>query len=153
LGGPAGDDGPAGRVPRRVVVEAAVGARLRVAARPDAAIDRVDRLPAGQRIAWQQRPQAGLVEPAVGQRGVAAAPAPPMPGLGAQVYRWGQGAGGQQRLGELEQRVATAVEAGVEVITEVAKGGRPGTLSVHAGKCATTGGSAATPPASWSPCG
>ena len=52
---PAGDDRLAGRVARRMVVVAALGAGLGVAARPDAAVDGVDRLAVGQRVARQQR--------------------------------------------------------------------------------------------------
>jgi len=51
---PPGHDGPASGVARGVVV-AALGAGLRVASRPDAAIDGVVRLAAGQRLAGEQR--------------------------------------------------------------------------------------------------
>src|SRR5207302_7182302 len=82
-----------------------------------------------------------------GERGVEAAPAAAVHRLEAQVGGRGGRAAGQQGVGELEQGVGAAIEAGVEALAEVAQGAEWRVLIVHAGKCATTAARLATPPA------
>jgi site-specific DNA recombinase len=82
---PTCDNGLAGGVARGVVGEAAVGAGLGIAARPDADIDGVDRVVACARLAHQQGAEAGHVDLAVSQRCIEAAPAAAVHAFQAQV--------------------------------------------------------------------
>src|SRR5215211_147910 len=89
LVGPAGDDGLACGVPRRVVVVAALGARLGVAPGPDARVhsedERFIRAARGERMAGEELAQGLGVDPSAIQRGVEAAPAATVRGLEAQM--------------------------------------------------------------------
>jgi hypothetical protein len=64
LVGPAGHDGLAGRMARRMVIEAALGAGLRVAACPHANVHGVDgrRSAPGERMAGEQLAQSFLAD-------------------------------------------------------------------------------------------
>src|SRR5436309_2009188 len=73
--------------------------------------------------------------------------------LEAEVGGRGDRATGQQGVGELEQGVGAALQAGVEALTEVAQCAEWRVLSVHAAKCATTAAHVATPPAAYLPRG
>jgi hypothetical protein len=116
---PAGHDRLARRMPGRVIVEAALGRALSVAARPGGDVHRVDRLPTGQRVAGQQPAQPLRVDPPAGQRGVGAAPAAPVRGFQAQV-RQGRDRplGAQQRVGQVHQGVGAVGAAGVQLGAE-----------------------------------
>ncbi len=140
---PPGNDGLPGGMTGRMIIEATLGARRRVAAGPDAAIDRIDRLAVGERLGGEQHPQPGLVAPPMDERGVQAAPAAPMHRLAAQVDRRRHRPGGQQRLGQREERIAAPVQAGIEIIPEVTQRAE---VHVHARKCAIAAGRAATRP-------
>jgi hypothetical protein len=144
LVGPSRDDGLASGVARRMVVVAALRTRFGIAAGPDAAIDSVDRLPASQRVAGQERAEGGGVNCPMPQRRVKASPAAAMNWLAAQVD-WGrQRTGGQERVGQFEQGVGAATQASIEVVAEVAQGGRGGGDGVHACESAIPPGEAAT---------
>jgi hypothetical protein len=104
-----------------MVVVAALGAGLGVAAGPGADIDRVDGLPVMEWVAGQQVAERLDVHPAVGERGVGAAPAPLVDRLQAQVgKRWDRWSG-QQRISQLQQGIGTAGEAGVQLGAEGAQ--------------------------------
>jgi len=119
LVGPALDDGLAIEVARGVVVITTRGACLRRAARPDADVDGVDRLGGGGRALRQERPQSFLVQPAMLQGGVKAAPAAPVGGSQAQVGERGLRAGGEDGVAQLEERVGAPVQATIEAGAEV----------------------------------
>src|SRR3712207_8642491 len=74
---PARDDRLAGGVAGRVIVEATAGARLRVAARPDAHVDRIDwwRVGCQRRRARNEGLEDRGIEAATGEGGIQAAPA------------------------------------------------------------------------------
>jgi hypothetical protein len=104
-----------------MVVVAALGAGLGVAAGPGADIDRVDGLPVMEWVAGQQVAERLDVHPAVGERGVGAAPAPLVDRLQAQVgKRWDRWRA-QQRISQLQQGIGTAGEAGVQLGAEGAQ--------------------------------
>ena len=112
---PAGNDRLARRMTGGVVVEAALGRALGVAARPAGDVHRVDWLPTRQGLAGQQVPQPLGVDPSARQRGIQAAPAAPMGRLQAQVRQGGDPPlGAQQRIGQVEQRIRAATAAGVQ---------------------------------------
>ena len=71
---PAGCDRLARRLPRTGVIVAAAWAGLRVVARPDAGVQRVDWLPVIQRIAGNQLPQRRSIHVAGGQGVIQTAP-------------------------------------------------------------------------------
>jgi hypothetical protein len=109
LVGPSGDDRLAGGVPRRVVVVAALGTALGIAARPYAHIHGEDgRVTPGERMASQKLPQGFVVDASAIQGGVEAAPAATMRRLEAQV---GGGRSGAVRyedgVGQFEEGVAS----------------------------------------------
>jgi hypothetical protein len=122
LVGPSGHDGLAGGVAGRIVVEAALGARLGVAARPHAHVHGVDGRSAssGERMASEQPSQGFVVDPSPPERGVEAAPAATMRCLKAQVdgRRDGGAVRGEDGVGELEEGVGSATEAFVERAAE-----------------------------------
>ena len=119
---PPGDDGLAGGVAARVVIEAALGARLGIAARPYRDVHRVDRRGAptvvSQGATGEQIPQVLLVDASLAQRRVEAAPPPPVNRRQTQVRRRGDGARGQEGIGQLEERVGSSIEALVERVAE-----------------------------------
>lgn len=104
-----------------MVVVAALGAGLGVAARPDADIDGVDRLPLGQRVARQATMGDGRIE---------AAPAAAMDGGQAQMGGREGRPRRQEGVQDLEEGVGALVEAGVCVGTAVAQGSESG-CGVH----------------------
>jgi hypothetical protein len=110
-----------------VVVVAARRRALGVAARPGGDVDREhQRIGVGPK-AHEQVAQPVGVDAAAGQRGIRAAPAPPVGWLEAEMGHRGDGRGTQQRVGEVEQGVGAACEAGVQLVAEGAKpreGGR-----------------------------
>ncbi len=124
-----------------MVVEAALRARFGVISRPDAAIQGMDRLTIGQRLARQPRAQHRLVEPALAQGGVEAPPTAAVGGHEAEVDGRGRGVGRQQGIDEIKEGIPAVREAGVHIVAEVAQRDR---TRVHARKCATSAGRAAT---------
>ena len=111
-------------------------ARLRIAADPDADVDGVNGAAAPvavRRILGEQVPQPLLVDPPVPQGGIEAAPAAPVGRRQAQVDRRGHRAGGQQCIGQLEQRVGSAAEATVERVPEGMQGVEGFGRGVHGG--------------------
>jgi hypothetical protein len=72
-------------------------------------------------VAGQQVAERLDVHPAVGERGVGAAPAPLVDRLQAQVgKRWDRWSA-QQRISQLQQGIGTAGEAGVQLGAEGAQ--------------------------------
>jgi hypothetical protein len=110
-----------------MVVEAALGAALRVAPGPHAHVHGVNRRFApgdggGERIADEQPSQGSGVDPSVPQRRVEAAPPAAVGRLEAQVDRGGHHPGGKEGIAELEERVGAVIEAAVDRVTEGAQG-------------------------------
>ncbi len=68
-----------------MVIEAALGTGRRVAARPDATVNRIHRLALGERLGGEQCPQPRLIDAPMDECSVEAAPAAPVRGLAAQV--------------------------------------------------------------------
>ena len=119
LVGPACDDGLAGGVAGRMVVEAALRARFGVAPGPHARVygkdERFIHTVRGKRMTGEKLPQGFGVDPSAVQRGVKAAPAATVRGLEAQVSRRRNGAvRSEHRVAELEEGVGPAMEAFVE---------------------------------------
>jgi hypothetical protein len=106
-----------------MVVVAAPGATLRVAAIPHAHVHGKDgrRFAPGKRMAGEQSPQDFGVDPPSPERGVKAAPAAAMRRFEAQVNGRRGGIRSEESIGELEEGVAPAVEA--FVVERVAKSG------------------------------
>ncbi len=102
------------RVPRRMVIEAAGGAGLGIAARPHADIDRIDGALVRERVLRDQRPQGRHVEAALGQGRIEAAPAAPIRRRRAQMDRRGHGLHAEQGVDEIEEGGRSPREAGVE---------------------------------------
>jgi hypothetical protein len=115
LVGPASDDRLAGRMARGVVVVAALGGALGVAARPGGHIDREHRWVAIGQVAGEQVTQPFGVDPTAGQRGIGTAPAAPTDRLQAQVRQRGDRLSAQQRVAQLEQGIGAASGAGVQL--------------------------------------
>jgi site-specific DNA recombinase len=116
---PAGDDRLAGRMPRGMVVVAALRGAFGVAAWPSGHVHREhQRVGVGQE-AHQQIPQPLGVDPPADQRGIGAAPAALVGRLQAQV-RQGQERRrlAQQRVAQLKQRIGAAGETGVQLVAE-----------------------------------
>jgi hypothetical protein len=127
LEGPASDDWLAGRMARGMVVVAALGRALSVAARPGADIDREHWWVGGRQAACQQVAQPLGIDLAMSQGGIGAAPAAPVGRLQAQVWQRWERLGAQQRVAKLKQRIGAAWEASVQLVAESAKphqGGR-----------------------------
>ncbi len=125
LVGPACDDGLACGVAGWMVVEAALGARLRIAAGPHAHVHGVDGLLVlcpGERVTGEQAAQGLGVYSPMPQRGVEAAPSATMGRLETQVDRRRYGVCAEESVGELEEGVGPAVETRVERVAERAKG-------------------------------
>ena len=103
-----------------MVVEATLGARLRIAAIPHAHVHGVDgRCSASsKRMVNEQSPQSfGVYVPSI-QGGVKASPAATMRGFEAQVNGRRNGVRGEEGVGELEEGIGPTVEAFVERVTE-----------------------------------
>jgi len=104
-----------------MVVVAALGRAFGVAAWPGGHIDREDgRVGIGEAFGKQVAQPVG-VDPAAGQGGIGAAPAAPVDRLQAQVRQRRNRLGAQQRVAQLEQRISTAGEAGVQLPPEPAE--------------------------------
>src|SRR5215218_1899248 len=99
---PASDDWLAGRMPRGVVVVAALGRALGVAARPGGHINGEHQRVGVWHKAHQQIPQLLGVDAAAGQGGIDAAPAPLVDRLQAQVRQRRDRGGAQQCVAQLE---------------------------------------------------
>ena len=98
-----------------MVVVAALRRALGVRARPGGHINGEHQRVGGRQEAHQQIPQLLGVDLPAGQGGVGAAPAALMDWFQAQVrQRWDR-LGAQQCVAELEQRVGTAEETGVQL--------------------------------------
>ena len=100
-----------------MVVVAALGARLGVAARPHANVYGVDgrATSSSERMAGEQAPQGLVVDTSAIQRGVEAAPATTVRRLQAQVDGRGDGGvSGEDGVGKFEEGVGPTVEAVVE---------------------------------------
>jgi len=110
LVGSSDHDGLACRVARRVVVETALGATLRVTSGPHARVHGVDwRIVSGERMAGEQLSEGFGVDPSPPECGVEAAPTPTMRGLEAQVNGRRYGAvDGEDGVRELEESIAPA---------------------------------------------
>jgi hypothetical protein len=108
-----------------MVVVAALGRALGVAARPGGHVDREHQRVGGRQDAHQQVAQPLGIDLTAGQRGVDAAPAALMDWFQAQVRQRGDRRGAQQRVAQLQQRIGAAGEAGVQLspeLTEPRKG-------------------------------
>jgi len=124
LVGPPGHDGLPGGMPRRMVVVPSSRAGLRVAAVPDAHVHGVDAgtvAVANRSAQGEQLAQGVFSDPPAAQGGVEAAPAAPVEGRQAQVDRRGDRAGGKERIGQIEERVGSPIEAPVERAPEGAQ--------------------------------
>ena len=120
LVGPAGDDGLAGRVFGRRVVEAPLGAGLPVAARPGGGVDGEHGRPGGWAVHYQQVAHPLMVDSSQGQRFVQAAMAATERRFQAQRrYRAGRCRRTQGCVAQLEGRVGPAGQATEETGTEV----------------------------------
>jgi hypothetical protein len=109
-----------------VVVQATLRAAVGVAARPAGGVDRVDRQATVQRVAGQHVAQPLGIQATTGQGGIRATPAAPVDWLQAQVGKRRDRLGAQQCVSELQQGVAAAGAAGVQLSTEglqLAEGG------------------------------
>jgi len=104
-----------------VIVVAALGARLGVAARPDAHVDRVDRLPIGEGVTRQEVTQRAARHAAAVEGGVGAAPPTTMGRGQAQVRRREGWPRRQQGVHELEEGIGAIAEASVRVGAEGAQ--------------------------------
>jgi hypothetical protein len=127
---PAGHDRLAGRVPGRRVVEAAARRAFRVAAGPGAGVHREHRGGHLGRPRGQQLGDPVGVDLADGQRGVHAAPAPPVDRRQAQVRQRGHRLGRQQPVDQLEQRVPAPSQTAERFLAEAPKPHR-GQALVH----------------------
>jgi hypothetical protein len=111
-------------MPRGVVVVAALGRALGIAARPGGHIDGEHQRVGVWQEAHQQIPQLLGVDAAADQGGIDAAPAPLVDRLQAQVGQPRDRGGAQQSVVQLEQRIGTAGEAGVQLAPEAAEPGQ-----------------------------
>lgn len=104
-----------------MVVVAALGAALSVAARPGRHIDREHQRFGGRQRSGQEVAEPFGVDVAADQRGVGAAPAAPMSRLQAQVRQRRERLGAQQRITKVHQRIGAAGAAGVQLGAEGAE--------------------------------
>jgi hypothetical protein len=119
-----------------MVIEGAAGAGDRIAAWPDADIDRIDRPVGVEGMPVEEAAEARQVDLAVAQGGIQAAPPAPMPRLQAEVDQRGLGTSGEGGVDEFEQGVRAAVKAGVEIGTESVERGLVGPYISHGRKYA-----------------
>ena len=106
-----------------MVVEATLGAALRVRAGPYAHVHGVDgRVSPGERMTGEQPPEGSFVDAPPVQRGVEAAPAAAMGGLEAQVNGGMDGLGAEDGIGEFEEGIGSAGKTLVERTAEAAEG-------------------------------
>jgi len=103
---------------RRVVIVAALGACLGIAACPDAHIDGIGRVATGQWTRGDGSAERLVVDVSLGQRGVHAAPSAAVKRDQAQMRERRGRSAGQERVADLEPRVGAPTEAGVEVGAE-----------------------------------
>jgi hypothetical protein len=140
--GPAGDDGLPRRMTRGVVVERPLGAGFGVAARPDTDIDGLDGFATGQRVPAEQVLQGAGADLASRQGVVEATPFALMLRLHAQERQRGDWPSGQERIAQLEERIASTTKGRIGRRT---KGGKRGKVrGVHASHSATARGSPET---------
>jgi hypothetical protein len=120
LVGPSSYDGLPRRVARRMIVVAALGAALRVAAIPHAYVHSVDWrcFASSKRMASEQSPQSFSIDPPSIQSGIKATPAATMRHFEAQVNGRRNGICTEKGVGELEESIGPTVEAFVERVTE-----------------------------------
>ncbi len=120
LVGPSWPDGLPSGVARRMVVEAAIRAALRVAAGPHAHVHGVDgrRSALGERMMGEQVAQDLRVDTSMRQSRVEASPSAPVRGLEAQVSGRRGGIRGKDGIGELEKGVGSAIKAAVKRVSE-----------------------------------
>jgi hypothetical protein len=104
-----------------MVVVAALGRALGIAARPGGHIDREHQRAGGRQGAGEQVAQPLDLDAATGQGGVDAAPAAPVDRLQAQVRQRRERLGAQQGIAQLEQRIGAAWEAGMQLVAERAE--------------------------------
>src|SRR5215210_9084411 len=100
-----------------MVVVPSPRAGLRVRAAPDAHVHGVNRGTARlarRGVSGEQLAQGPFFDSPAAQGGVEAAPAAPVGGSQAQVYRRRNRAGGEQGVGQFEERVGSSFEAPVE---------------------------------------
>jgi Recombinase/Recombinase zinc beta ribbon domain len=105
--GPTCDDGLPCGVARGVIVERTPRTRFGVAARPDAGIDRIERLTSRQGMLGKQGLQAWHADPPSAQRVIETAPATSMLRLDAEQWERGDGAGREQGVTQLKQSVSS----------------------------------------------
>ena len=108
-----------------MVVVSSLRARLRVAAGPHRDVHSVDRrstgVPVSEGMPREQAPQTSFVHASPTERGVEATPAAPMDRRQAQVYWRGDGARGEDGVGEFEEGVVASIQAPVERVAEGAQ--------------------------------
>jgi hypothetical protein len=111
LVGPACYDRLPRRVAGRMVVEAALGGTLRVAAIPHAHVHGIDgrRLAPSKRMVGEQPSQSLGVDSSTAERVVEAAPATAVRRLWAQVDWRGDPFGGEDGVSEIEEGIGTAI--------------------------------------------
>jgi hypothetical protein len=113
------------RVARRMVVVAALGAALSVAAIPHANVHGVDwrpRFASSKRMVGEQPPQSLGVDSSAAERVIEAAPPTTMGSLKAQVDWRRYRLCAEEGVGEFEEGVSAAMEAAVERVPEGAEG-------------------------------
>ena len=98
-----------------MVVVAALRRALGVTARPGGHINGEHQRVSGRQVAGEQVPQPLGVDLPAGQGGIGAAPAALVDRFQAQVRQRRDRFGAQQCVAELEQRVGTAEETGVQL--------------------------------------
>jgi len=131
LVGPARHNRFPGRVARRVVIVTARGAGCGVAARPDADVNGVERLPVGKRVARQEVVHRAARHAAMREGRIRAAP-PAAMGRGQTQVRGREGRPcRQQGIHELDEGIGAVAEARVRV-------GAEGAQDVESGCCVHT---------------
>jgi hypothetical protein len=122
--GPTGDDRLAGRVTRGMLGGATLRTRLRIAARPDADVDRVDRPLGRQRMAHHEGTERLGIERAAGKGRIEAPPAATMSGFQAEVGGRQDRASGEEGIDEFEQSIRPSAEAAVHISAEGLESGK-----------------------------
>lgn len=120
---PAGDNGLPSGVAGRVIIEASLGAGFGVAAGPNTHIDGIDGLLLSQRTLRQCGTEGVSIDLTVAKGRIQTAPAATMGGFQAQVDERGQRSRCEDGLDQVEQRVPTPPEAGVQGAPKVTETG------------------------------
>ena len=123
LVGPASNDGLPVGVAGGMVIEATVRARLGIATRPDADVDGKDALAVLQRVAGHDCPKGLAVERAPAKGRGETTPASPMGRFQAQVHNGRDRPCGEERIHQVEERVAATAEASVQLVAKSAQRG------------------------------